>query len=144
MISIVRRLSYDDGGQMTAFVVVITTVTVMFAGLVLDGGLALAAKSRALGEAQEAARAGAQAIDVAAYRRDGTWVLAPGEASRRARTCLASTKDDGSVSATTTTVSVTVTARQPTQLLRLFGVDDLTVTAVGSARPVRGIAGRDP
>ena len=144
MTSFARRFTYDDKGQVAAFVVVSTAVTVMFAGLVLDGGLALAAKSRAIGEAQEAARAGAQAVDVAAYRRDGTWVLAPGEARRRARTYLASTQDDGIVAATTTTVTVTVRARQSTQLLRLFGVQELTVSAVGSAHPVRGAAGREP
>ncbi|MFF4508933.1 pilus assembly protein TadG-related protein [Streptomyces sp. NPDC001401] len=144
MTGFARRWPYDDKGQIAVFGVVITAATVMFAGLVLDGGLALAAKSRALGEAQEAARAGAQAIDVAAYRRDGTWALAPGEARKRARTYLSSTADEGSVAATTTSVSVTITARQSTELLRLFGVDELTVTAVGSARPVRGVTVRGP
>ncbi|GAA3838315.1 hypothetical protein GCM10022403_083500 [Streptomyces coacervatus] len=144
MTGFARRGPYDDKGQIAVFGVVITAATVMFAGLVLDGGLALAAKSRALGEAQEAARAGAQAIDIAAYRRDGTWALAPNEARKRARTYLSSTGDEGSVAATTTTVNVTVTARQSTEFLRFFGVDELTVTAVGSARPVRGVAVRAP
>ena len=40
-----RRLrcpACSDGGQITVFVVVITAAAVMFTGLVLDGGLALA------------------------------------------------------------------------------------------------------
>jgi len=43
----------------------------LVAGLVIDGGLGLAAEVRATDEAQSAARAGAQAIDLAAYRQAG-------------------------------------------------------------------------
>ncbi|WP_052397832.1 hypothetical protein [Streptomyces sp. NRRL F-5123] len=128
---------------MTAFIVVFTAAVVMFAGLVLDGGLALAAKVRALGEAQEAARAGAQALDLAAYRRDGTVRLVPAQARALALRYLATTGDEGKVNATAETVTVTVTARQHTQLLNLAGLHTLTVTATGSAHPVRGINAPD-
>lgn len=133
------RVSRDDRGQITAFVVVFTAAVVMFAGLVLDGGLSLAAKIRALGEAQEAARAGAQALDLAAYRRDGTVRLVPAQARALALRYLAATGDQGTVTATPEAVTVTVTARQHTQLLNLAGLHTLTVTATGSAHPVRGI-----
>src|SRR6266496_3713638 len=86
-----RRLREDQSGRVTAFVVIMVTAILLFAGLVLDGGLALAAKVRALGEAQEAARAGAQEIDLAAYRADGTLRLAPQQASAAARNYLAAT-----------------------------------------------------
>ncbi|MFI7536695.1 hypothetical protein [Streptosporangium sp. NPDC049376] len=44
---------------------------ILLAGIVVDGGLALGARVRAINEAQEAARSGAQQLDLAAYRRDG-------------------------------------------------------------------------
>ncbi|QNP74982.1 hypothetical protein IAG44_39930 [Streptomyces roseirectus] len=136
----------QDRGQITVFVVILTTAVVMFAGLLLDGGLALAAQVRALGEAQEAARAGAQALDLNAYRTTGTVRLLPDEARTRARTHLAGTGsgDIGTVTVTDDTVTVTVTAHQRTQLLRVLGLDTLTVTATGTARPAHGITTPDP
>ncbi|MEU0924571.1 TadE/TadG family type IV pilus assembly protein [Streptomyces malaysiensis] len=129
----------DDHGQITVFVVVITALVVLFAGLAVDGGLALAAKIRALGEAQEAARAGAQAIDIDAYRADGTLRLQPDQARALAYRYLATTGDTGTVTATERTVTVAVTVQQPTQLLQVAGVDTLTVTGSGTARPRHGV-----
>jgi hypothetical protein len=128
----------------TAFVVAFAAAVVMFAGLVLDGGLGLAAKVRALGEAQQAARAGAQALDLVAYRRDGTVRLIPAKARTLALRYLASTGDTGTVTATPDTVTVVVTARQHTQLLKLVGLHTLTVTGTGSAHPVRGVDAPEP
>jgi hypothetical protein len=134
-----RLADPDDRGQVTAFVVVFTAAIVMFAGLVLDGGLGLSAKVRAIDEAQEAARTGAQALDLAAYRRDGTVRLLPAQARALARHYLATTGDTGKVTATTEAVTVTVTARQHTQLLGLFGLHTLTVTGTAAAHPVHGV-----
>lgn len=69
-----------DEGRVTAFVVVLVTAILALAGLTLDGGLALAAKVRANGEAEAAARAGAQAIDLTAYRNTGAMQLIPAQA----------------------------------------------------------------
>ncbi|MFD4560503.1 hypothetical protein ACFWP5_40365 [Streptomyces sp. NPDC058469] len=138
------RSARSDDGQITVFVVVIVAAAVMFTGLVLDGGLALAAKVRAIGEAQEAARQGAQAIDLDTYRTDGALRLAPPKARTLAQDYLASTTDTGDVTATEDTVTVTVTAHQHTQLLGLLGVRSLTVIGTGSAHPVRGITVPDP
>ncbi|MFD5696497.1 Tad domain-containing protein [Streptomyces lasiicapitis] len=140
-----RRLpARGDDGQVTVFVVLITVAVVMFAGLVVDGGLALAAKVRAIGEAQEAARSGAQAIDLAAYRSNGSVRLLPDEAHRRAHDYLTSTGDTGTVETTSTTVTVKVTAHQRTQFLSLLGIDTLTVTATGSAQPAHGVEAPEP
>ena len=75
------RRAGTDSGQVTAFVVVMAAALVLMIGLVLDGGLTLAARERALGEAQEAARAGAQAVNLATYRQDGNLVLDPAQAA---------------------------------------------------------------
>ncbi|MCT9080468.1 TadE/TadG family type IV pilus assembly protein [Streptomyces fulvoviolaceus] len=139
-----RGRAADDDGQVTPFVVILALAIVMFAGLVVDGGLALAAKVRAIGEAQEAARAGAQALDLSAYRDSGTVRLVPGQARTLAQTYLASTGDTGMVTVNGDTVTVTVTAHQGTQLLGLLGVDMLTVTGTGSAHPARGVLTPEP
>ncbi|MCO1575885.1 pilus assembly protein TadG-related protein [Crossiella sp. SN42] len=133
-----NRLGSNDTGSVTAFLVVLVTAVLLFAGLVLDGGLALAAKIRALGHAQEAARAGAQQIDLAAYRADGTLRLVAPQARTAARaylTAAGATADRIVVDGTT--VTVTVTARQRTQLLHLIGITSLTLTATGQAEPQR-------
>lgn len=134
-----RVLAADQNGQVTPFVTILAVAIVMFAGLVVDGGLTLAAKVRAIGEAQEAARAGAQALDLAVYRDSGTVRLVPGQARALAQTYLASTGDTGTVDVAGDTVTVTVTAHQHTQLLGLLGVDALTVTGTGSAHPAHGV-----
>lgn len=136
-----RRLREDQSGRVTAFVVIIVTAVLLFAGLVLDGGLALAAKVRALGEAQEAARAGAQEIDLTAYRANGALRLEPQQASAAARNYLAAAGHTGTVSVAGNTVNVTVTVSQSTQLLPLIGIGSITVTATGQAQPQRGISG---
>jgi hypothetical protein len=139
-----RRLRADEDGRVTAFVVIVITAVLAFGGLVLDGGLALAAKVRAIGEAQEAARAGAQEIDLAAYRANGTLRLEPQQASVAARAYLAAAGHSGTVSIAGNTVKVTITISQSTQLLGLIGIGSITVTGAGQAEPRRGISGVIP
>lgn len=136
-----RRLRKDEEGRVTAFVVIMALAALLFAGLVLDGGLALAAKVRAIGEAQEAARAGAQEIDLTAYRTDGTLRLVPQQADAAVRNYLAAAGYSGTVSVAGNTVNVTVSISQPTQLLGLAGIGSIVVTGTGKAQPQRGISG---
>jgi len=128
-----------DAGQVTAMVVVMMTALILLAGLVLDGGLTLAARERALGLAQQAARAGAQAVNLAVYRQDGTLALQPARAVADARAYLASTGSNGTVSVAGNTVTVTVSITQPMQLLQIAGLHAITVHASASAVPERGI-----
>jgi hypothetical protein len=55
-------------GSISMFVVIFTISVLMLAGLVYDGGLAIAARQRAADIAEEAARAGANAVNVDALR----------------------------------------------------------------------------
>jgi len=135
-----RRLHQDENGRVTAFVVVFVAAVIAFSGLVLDGGLALADKIRAIGEAQEAARAGAQAIDLSAYRTSGALHLVPAQATTLAHQYLAAAGHSGTVSVIDNTVKVTVAVSQPTQLLGLIGIGSITVTGSGQAQPQRGIS----
>jgi hypothetical protein len=126
------------------FVVVMTVALVLVAGLVLDGGLTLAARERALNEAQQAARAGAQAINLAVYRQNGTLVLDPAQAVADARRYLAATGYQGSVQVTGNVVTVQVTVVQRMQILDAAGLGSITVHAAASAVPERGINGVIP
>lgn len=132
------RAARPDSGQVTAFVTVMIAALVLAAGLVLDGGLTLAARERALGEAQEAARAGAQAINLAIYRQDGAVVLNPAQAAADARHYLAATGDNGTVQVTGDTVTVTVARTHKMQILDAAGLGAVTVHATATAVPERG------
>ncbi len=139
-----RRYGRGDAGVVTAFTVVFVTALILVAGLVLDGGLALAAKVRAIHTAEEAARAGAQAVDLAGYRADGRVRLDPAGARQRAQAFLTAAGATGTVVVTGTRVTVTVHATVHTQLLSLAGLGRLEVSGVGAAEAVRGIVTPDP
>ncbi len=128
----------EEAGMVTAFVVIFTLALLVMAGLVLDGGLALSAKVRAIDDAQAAARAGAQAIDIPLYRRSGTITLDPAEAVVDAQGFLAAAGEHGTVTVAGDTVEVTVAITEPTQILSVVGVDQLTVTGTGSATAEQG------
>jgi hypothetical protein len=135
-----RRLpKLDERGQVTAFIVVMVGALMLVAGLVIDGGLGLAAEVRATDEAQSAARAGAQAIDLAAYRQSGSVTLDPTAASQAAESYLAATGDSGHVAVAGDVITVTVRVVQPTQILGIVGLHTLTVSGTASATAVRGI-----
>ncbi|HEY3141275.1 MAG TPA: pilus assembly protein TadG-related protein [Acidimicrobiales bacterium] len=61
-----------DRGAVTAFVTIFTTAVIFVVGLVFDGGRLLSAQRQADNEAASAARAAAQAIDIAALRAGTT------------------------------------------------------------------------
>jgi len=125
-----------DEGTVTAFVVVLAAAFVMFGGLILDAGGALADKTSAMGTAQEAARAGAGALDLTAFRQTGTVRLLPEQAVTAARAYLAQAGATGTATVEDNTVTVTVTVTHHNQLLGIVGLTTLTVTGSGSAHPV--------
>ncbi|HUD17814.1 MAG TPA: pilus assembly protein TadG-related protein [Acidimicrobiales bacterium] len=129
----------DERGQVTAFIVVLVGALMLVAGLVIDGGLGLAAEVRATDEAQSAARAGAQAIDLAAYRQSGSVTLDPTAATQAADNYLATTGDSGQVVVAGDVITVTVQVVQPTQILGIVGLHTLTVSGTARATAVRGI-----
>lgn len=124
---------------MTAFVTVFTVALLGVAGLVADGGLLLAAHQRAFNEAEAAARAGAQAVDVDALRSGAGVRLDPSEAERRARDYLTSINRDGTVEVAGDTVRVRLAFRQDLTILGAFGLGARTVEGEGVARAVSGV-----
>ncbi|QWF81018.1 pilus assembly protein TadG-related protein [Amycolatopsis sp. CA-230715] len=129
---------------MTAFVLALLIGLLALTGLSLDGGLALASKVRAGGHAESAARAGAQALDLAAYRASGVVRLDPGRARDLAQRYLASVGATGTVALAGDTVTVDVTATYRTQLLSLIGIESIHTHGRGAAHPQRGVSGIEP
>lgn len=129
----------SEQGQVTSFVVVFSLTLLVVAGLVLDGGLLLNARQQAADIAGEAARAGAQAVDIGALRASGRHAIDPLQALADADAYLRQVDADGVVTATAEQVTVTVTRTQRLQLLPLVGLREATVTGSGSARSARGV-----
>ena len=133
-----------EEGRVSAFVVTLTVAILTLAGLTLDGGLALAAKVRATGQAEAAARAGTQALDLGVYRATGDVRLVSAQAVAQARRYLAAVGATGTVTVTGNAVSVTVTTTQRTQLLGLVGIPALAVHGSATAHPQRGVLTVEP
>ena len=126
-------------GQVTLFVVVATVALLVLAALVLDGGYVLAARRRAIDEANGAARAAVQALAPAAYRSSAEVVLDPAAATAAAQDYLAAAGHTGTVGVDGAEVTVSVGFDQPMALLGIIGIDEISVTGVGRARSVRGV-----
>lgn len=133
----------NDRGSVTVFVVVLTVALLMVGGLVIDGGYTLAANRRAFNEAEAAARAGAQAVDMDVLRSTGTVQLDADAARRRAEAYLAALGRDGTVEVEGDSVQVRVRFPQPMLILSIVGVGPLQIEGQGTARAVRGVTAGD-
>lgn len=133
-----------------ASVVLLLLTPALFAlgGLVLDGGMHLAARQRTAGLAEQAARAGADQLDTAALRATGTAAIDT-EAARAAACRYARTVEPDATCAATVRVTSTglelqvrLRSRTSTVLLGLVGVNTLHADVVGTAQAVTGIRTR--
>ena len=134
----------NDRGALSPAVVILALMIFTLAGLVIDGGRQLGARSRAVGYAQEAARVGAATIDlkVAEAKIDttkagdgGHRVLRAGHRERPGRHRAAARS-----SSTPRTSQVQVDDRQQDHFLGMVGIGNLDATA--PARPTRSRASR--
>lgn len=133
----------DERGGITTFVVLLVVPLAMMAGLAFDGGRILAARRDVIDTAQQAALAGAQAVDGSSVRR-GEVAVDPALVQRAAASHLAAAGHDGAVTVTATEVTVTVSAVVDMRLLSIIGVGSKTVTGSATSRLVRGIHAADP
>ena len=129
----------SDEGSITPFVVVITAALLAMAGLVIDGGFALAARQDATATAEQAARAGADVLAREQAQRGGPLRLNPAAARAAAERYLAATGHTGQAAVAGDTVTVTVTVTRTTAILSAFGIGTLTATSTASARGITGI-----
>lgn len=134
----VRRRLRGDRGSATVWALGVVAVVALLAGAVLDGGNAMAARVQALDIAQQAARAGANQLDLGALRNEGLVRLDPGAAQAAAAAFLRQAGATGTATATPAQVTVTVTRSQPTMLLQAIGVNSIGMTATASAVPETG------
>ncbi|MEW6470922.1 MAG: pilus assembly protein TadG-related protein [Actinomycetota bacterium] len=134
----------DECGSMTAFLAIFMVALVALSGLVIDGGRGLIEKRRAIDEARAAARAGAGALAIAPLRQGGTYTLNPQAAEDAARAYLAATGHDGQVSVADDLVEVRVRISQPTVLLGVLGLRELSLEGIGRARAVHGVTREEP
>lgn len=125
--------------MVTATVVIFTFALIAVVGLVFDGGNLLTAKRRAINEADAAARAGAQAVDLDSLRRSGMVQVDPVAAEERALEYLARAGHDGAVWVEGATVRVEVSFTERPSILGAFGLGPLTIKGEAQARAVRGI-----
>jgi len=126
-------------GSVTVFVVVFVVALTAVAGLVFDGANVLAARQQAANVAASAARAGAQALDIAGARTSGGTPLDAAEAVDRAETYLAQTGYTGTASVHSDEVFVEVTITRHMFVLGLAGRTAVTVHGRGAARGLRAV-----
>ncbi len=124
-----------DRGVVSGFVVGLGLSLVVMAGLAIDSGRLVAARTEAADHAENAARLAAQEI---ALIRLGVRTIDPS----RARAVVAAYFDrhgvDGSMSIDHQSVSVTVRAVQDTTLLHLVGIDSRSLSATRVVSIVAG------
>ena len=125
----------------TVWMVFTTFIAVIIAAVIFAGGIIFGARAHGYDLAQQAARAGAQQIDAAAYRESGVLRLDPVRAATAARQFLAAAGANATVTVNAARITVTATSHQPTPMLASFGVTTVTVTSTASATPTAGPAG---
>jgi len=126
------------------YVAILSVGLLVLCGLVIDGGYVLAGRRRAIDEANGAARAGAEAVTPGDYRADGDVILDPDRAEDAAQDFLAATGHTGTVTVDGDEVTVDMSFEQPTALLGIIGIRQVTVSGRGQARAVQGITAVAP
>ncbi len=131
-----RRVRTAERGGATIFVLGMSIVLMLCAGLVIDGGMGINARMRVADDAEQAARAGANAVDVNQLRSGGALAIDPGLARSNAQNFL-SARGYGagqfSVAVTANSVAVELRDTSDTTMLRLIGIYEYPVTARATA-----------
>jgi Flp pilus assembly protein TadG len=135
------RPAQEEEGSVTLWTLGAVLLVLVLGGLAFDLNAGFAARRTLAAAADSAAQAGANALDVAAYRRDGTRQLDPTLAEQLATESLAGqglTQLTGqTITADTQSVAVTLEADVDLGLLRIFGDGEplrVRVTATGAPR----------
>lgn len=121
-----------ERGSITAFVAVVAFALVMVAGMAYDGGEVIRAHSAARHDAEQAARAGAQELDLTYLRQTSSARLDPVSAESAALDYLETVGATGTIRVDGADITVTVTRTQPLHILP--GADRIiTVSETASA-----------
>ncbi|HEX5987499.1 MAG TPA: pilus assembly protein TadG-related protein [Nocardioides sp.] len=133
-----RLVRRDEGGTATVFVVGFAVVLLACAGLVIDGGSAINARMKLADDVEQAARAGAQQIDIDTLRGSNVVTLDGLAAEARARQYLNALGYTRVTVPPVTGDTITVHAEDTTttKLLSLIGVHDFDIAATATAQAV--------
>jgi Flp pilus assembly protein TadG len=138
-----QRLAGEDAerGSIALYFAITALAALVMAGLVIDGGAALATRERAADLATQAARAGATALTPTSLRGAPTDLQAdPTAATQAADAILSDGGATGAVTVTGDTVTVTAHVPRHTVILSAVGLTDISQTATASATALVGTA----
>lgn len=123
----------DEVGGATVFVVLLAVALMAAAGLVIDGGYALAARREAMNQAEQAARVASDQLSQASLR-SGLTSVQNAKARTAAQSYLASAGAAGTVDiGAGGRVSVTVRTDYRPAVLSMLGVSSIDVSANATA-----------
>jgi Flp pilus assembly protein TadG len=132
----------SERGAVSVLVIGIAIALLVMAGLVVDGGNAINARQKISDDVEQAARAGADQIDVLSLRERGIIVVLEGQARIAATSYLVGLGYDSArigVDVAGNEVSVRAEDTINTQLLTLIGRNTFNVEGTATARPAAGI-----
>jgi Putative Flp pilus-assembly TadE/G-like len=140
-----RWLAGDDTGALVTAVPIIALMFLLLAGLVIDSSRQLTARARAVSYAEEAARAGASAVDPASEPLEIDKLSAARQVTDY---CAAASLREPQLKCGLTSVSgqqvvVTASITLPSGLLGLVGINTLHARGRGEARPLIGVTEQD-
>jgi Flp pilus assembly protein TadG len=129
-----------DRGSLSLYLALFTVALLAMAGLVIDGGAAIAARGRAADLAEQAARAGADALSQNTLRGGTPAALSIDPAAARSAAGRVLDLGGATGEVTVTGLEVSVTAHVPRRavILSAVGLTDLTGTATATATVLHG------
>jgi Flp pilus assembly protein TadG len=127
-----------DEGSLSAFLAFFGVTLFVLVGLVVDGGRALASRRQAIDVAEQAARTGADQLNVDSLRK-GTYIVDPAAAEIAAEHALATSGLAGTVSVSGDEVTVEVRTVMHTAILGIVGLRAISVSGTATAVDVHGV-----
>lgn len=130
----------ESGAVVTTFLLMMVPVFVVLLGMVFDFAQAYTSNARAINIAEQAARAGAQQLDLDVVRGTGSFRLNQGEARTAAHNFLAAAgfPDEG-ITVSDDAVDVTTHWQVQTAFLGIIGKNTFDGPASASARMAVGV-----
>ena len=133
---LLNRVAVQDRerGSISLYFAIITVAALAMAGLVIDGGAALATRERAADVATQAARAGANALQPASQRGEPSALIAdPAAATIAANRVLRTAGATGRVVVDGDRVTVSAHLPRHTVILSAVGLTDISQSATATA-----------
>jgi len=134
-----RYRAGGDAGSASVYVLGLVVAMLVLAGLVVDGGRAVNARSTAADVAEQAARAGVMQLDPAPMGSGRVRVDVNAAQIAAGAFLAARGYDQFTVAASATDVQVTVRTTVKTALLSLIMIPTMEVRGSATARPAEGI-----